>query len=251
MASSLQMWRFALFAGLSFTLPAFLIAYTLGPEFPSLFAGLFGLILVTLVAKKGYLIPKQIWKLKEEPTEMKDSRSPQEELLRTRDSRSPREELLAASDVQERNGEAHVAAGPSPMKQLDWRKAWVPYFVLTLLLIISRLDMLPFKAWPMVAPFVGALGSSISGSATFSNMMFSLLQFSVAEQVQLAPEIILALQLLGSNAGNMICILNVVAAASVVGLLGKEGKIIRYTMVPMLFYAVFAGVVSIIFLIGF
>lgn len=96
-------------------------------------------------------------------------------------------------------------------------------------------------AWPLVAPFIGALGSFISGSATFSNMMFSLFQFSVADQLQMNEQLVLSLQVLGANAGNMICVLNVVAAASVVGMVGKEGTIIRMTLGPMLFYAIATG----------
>lgn len=96
-------------------------------------------------------------------------------------------------------------------------------------------------AWPLVAPLIGALGSFISGSATFSNMMFSLLQFSVAQQTGLNPANVLALQMLGAAAGNMVCVLNVVAAASVVDLLGEEGRIIRFTLPPMLLYVLLAG----------
>lgn len=98
--------------------------------------------------------------------------------------------------------------------------------------------------WPVVAPIVGSLGSFISGSATFSNMMFSLLQFSVAEQAGLSPLVVLAMQVLGANAGNMICVVNVVAAASVVKLLGQEGAIIRLTLGPMLYYALWAGILG-------
>ena len=101
-------------------------------------------------------------------------------------------------------------------------------------------------AWPLVAPLVGSLGSFISGSATFSNMMFSLFQVSAAEQVGIAPQLVLALQALGSNAGNMICVLNVVAAASVVGLQGQEGRIIRFTLGPMLYYSLGAGIVGLL-----
>lgn len=100
------------------------------------------------------------------------------------------------------------------------------------------------SAWPLLSPLIGALGSFISGSATFSNMMFSLLQFSVAQQTALTAEVILALQMLGAAAGNMICVLNVVAAASVVDLLGEEGRIIRLTLPPMLLYVLLAGVIG-------
>ncbi len=96
----------------------------------------------------------------------------------------------------------------------------------------------------MVAPYVGALGSFISGSATFSNLMFSLFQFSVAEQIGVPPETVLGAQILGANAGNMISVVNVVAAASVVRLLGQEGSILRYTLVPSLSYCLFAGAIA-------
>ncbi|TFE01470.1 L-lactate permease [Jeotgalibacillus salarius] len=102
--------------------------------------------------------------------------------------------------------------------------------------------------WPLVAPVIGALGSFISGSATFSSMMFSLFQFSVADQIGADPQVVLALQVLGANAGNMICVLNVVAAASVVNLTGKEGTIIRMTLVPMMFYVIMAGIIGFILL---
>lgn len=99
------------------------------------------------------------------------------------------------------------------------------------------------QAWPLVAPFIGALGSFIAGSATFSNMMFANFQHSVAVELNLPAQWLVALQLLGAGAGNMICVVNVVAAASVVQLSGKEGDIIRKTLWPMLYYCVSAGLI--------
>ncbi len=90
--------------------------------------------------------------------------------------------------------------------------------------------------WIALAPLVGALGSFIAGSATFSNLMFGSFQQAMAQQAELPQTLVLALQMLGANAGNMICVVNVVAAASVVNLNGREGEIIRYTLWPMLFY---------------
>ncbi len=103
------------------------------------------------------------------------------------------------------------------------------------------------NTWPFIAPFVGALGSFVAGSATFSNMMFATLQESAAVQTGNSTTTILALQMLGANAGNMICVVNVVAAASVVNLAGKEGQIIRLTLGPMLFYALGSGLVASLF----
>jgi lactate permease len=100
------------------------------------------------------------------------------------------------------------------------------------------------NSWPLFAPFIGALGSFVAGSSTFSNMMFASLQQDAALASDLPPGVILALQMLGSNAGNMICVMNVVAAASVVKLAGKEGEIIRLTLLPALLYCGAAGLVG-------
>ena len=50
-----------------------------------------------------------------------------------------------------------------------------------------------------------------------------------------------ALQAVGGAAGNMICVHNVVAASAVVGLLGKEGTVIRMTILPFVYYALLPG----------
>src|SRR5690606_31990324 len=50
------------------------------------------------------------------------------------------------------------------------------------------------NSWPLVAPLVGALGSFIAGSSTFSNMMFASLQQDAALATGFSPRVILALQ---------------------------------------------------------
>jgi lactate permease len=90
----------------------------------------------------------------------------------------------------------------------------------------------------------GALGSFIAGSVTFSNLLFGSFQQPMAQQADLAQPLVLALQKFGANAGNMICVVNVVAAASVVNLHGREGDIIRYTLWPLLFYCSGAALVA-------
>jgi lactate permease len=95
--------------------------------------------------------------------------------------------------------------------------------------------------WPLAAPAIGAIGAFAAGSNTVSNMMFSLFQFGVADNILAAPATIVALQAVGGAAGNMICVHNVVAASSSAGLIGKEGNLIRKTLIPMTFYVIFAG----------
>jgi lactate permease len=100
--------------------------------------------------------------------------------------------------------------------------------------------------WPLVSPFIGALGAFVSGSATFSNLMFTLFQFGAALQNGFDPINIVALQTIGAALGNMICVVNVVAASSVVGLQGQEGRIIRYTVGPSLFLCLLVGMMVLV-----
>lgn len=52
---------FAIFAGLTFTIPYALTGGFLGPEFPSLMGGLVSMAIVVTAAKHGFLIPKKVW----------------------------------------------------------------------------------------------------------------------------------------------------------------------------------------------
>ncbi len=52
---------FAIFAGLAFTIPYALTGIFLGPEFPSLMGGLVSMAVVVTAAKRGFLIPKTTW----------------------------------------------------------------------------------------------------------------------------------------------------------------------------------------------
>jgi len=100
------------------------------------------------------------------------------------------------------------------------------------------------QGWTAFAAVIGAMGAFIAGSNTFSNMMFSLFQFTTALKIGLLPSIIVALQAVGGAAGNMICVHNVVAASAVVGLSGKEGPIIRKTLIPMTYYLIAAALIG-------
>ncbi|NIM89836.1 MAG: L-lactate permease [Candidatus Aminicenantes bacterium] len=104
------------------------------------------------------------------------------------------------------------------------------------------------KAWSTFAPVIGAMGAFIAGSNTLSNMMFSLFQFATGLKTGAVPGVIVALQAVGGAAGNMICVHNVVAASAVVGLLGKEGSLIRKTLIPMTYYLLVAAIIGIVML---
>ena len=95
--------------------------------------------------------------------------------------------------------------------------------------------------WPMLAAFIGALGSFITGSNTVSNLLFAEFQYGIAGTLNLPHQIIVALQAVGGAMGNMVCIHNIIAVSATVGLLGREGLILRKTVVPLILYGFFVG----------
>ena len=99
-------------------------------------------------------------------------------------------------------------------------------------------------AYPLFAPLVGGFGAFVAGSNTISNMMFSLFQFEVGIRIGVDATWMVALQAVGGAAGNVICVHNVVAALAVVGLTGREGDVIRKTLLVFAYYALTAGVIG-------
>lgn len=315
----LSIFPFALLAGLCFTIPYTLTGVLLGPEFPSLVGSLLGLSLVIPLARRRFLIPKDIWDF-----------PPQETW--------PREWVGQTDTSLEKKWDC------PPFSTL---RAWLPYVMVALFLLLSRLwsplkstlasvslqcqhifqtpistsfqpfylpgflflvvasltifihkmtskqvaqavrrslktllgpaialgfavpmvkvfinsgvsgglDKMPVilaaaaaslvgKAWTGFAAVIGAMGAFIAGSNTFSNMMFSLFQFATSLKTGAVPGVIVALQAVGGAAGNMICVHNVVAASAVVGLLGREGLLIRKTLIPMTYYLIMAAFIG-------
>lgn len=105
------------------------------------------------------------------------------------------------------------------------------------------------EIYPLFAPTIGALGAFIAGSNTVSNMMLSEFQFAAARNLLMPGSIFIALQAVGAAAGNMIAIHNVVAAAATVGLLGKEGSVLRKTILPTLYYVLLTGIIGLIMIL--
>lgn len=315
----LRIWPFALFAGGVYAVTFVTTSFLLGPEFPSLFAGIVGLAVVVPAAKAGFLIPKEKWDFPERS-------SWEQQWIGT-----------ATFDTDET-----VSAMPL------W-KAWLPYAGVGMLLIISRIDALPVKAfikeftiplnnffgtdikskiellynpglfpfllitllaipffkmtraniasawkeaamkmkdpviallftvpmvelmqvghspqgwanmpitiaqyvsqfvqgaWPLVAPFVGALGIFIGGSNTVSNMLFGTFQYSVADRLGISHIIILSEQTVGGAFGVLVCIFKIIAASATVGLSNVEGVLIRKNLLPLLIYGLVVGITS-------
>ena len=98
--------------------------------------------------------------------------------------------------------------------------------------------------YPMFAPTIGAVGAFLAGSNTVSNLMFSQFQFETANLLGLSGALMVAAQSVGAAAGNMVAIHNVVAASATVGLIGREGIILRITVLPTIYYLIASGLIN-------
>lgn len=105
--------------------------------------------------------------------------------------------------------------------------------------------------WPLISPWIGALGAFIAGSNTVSNLTFALFQFATGEEIGVNPETVVATQAVGGAGGNPVAIHNIVAASATVGLLGREGDLIRKTALVTAYYCLTAGVIGYFMIYGF
>ena len=328
-AEGFRIWKFALFAGLAFTVPYWIIASLLGPEFPSLVGGIIGLLIVVPAARAGFLIPKEIFEFPPRDQwdgkwvgkldDLEDHRAghqimpllkawapyvvvvlllvatrtiPDFKAWLTAPGRTMAFDDLFGSGINARvqwlylpgtvlilaslftfvfhgmraadygkalrsSGSTMIAAAPAlllavPMVQVFINSASDTMASMPIVLAES-VSAVVGSAWPMFAPLIGSMGAFVAGSNTISNMMFSLFQFSTAEQIGLGAAgagLVVALQAIGGAAGNMICVHNVVAASATVGLVDREGEIIRMTLIPMFYYIVQGGFIGLAILAG-
>ncbi len=96
-------------------------------------------------------------------------------------------------------------------------------------------------AWPLLAPATGALGTFVTGSATASNILLTDFQLATAAALGLPALPMLAAQGFGAAVGNIICPHNIVAGGATVGLVGREGEVMRRTLPACALYAALGG----------
>ncbi|MYD09063.1 MAG: L-lactate permease [Chloroflexi bacterium] len=111
--------------------------------------------------------------------------------------------------------------------------------------IIARGISQTFSAalYPLVAPFIGALGAFMTGSNTNSNVVFGALQQETATLLGLSVPVLLAGQTAGASLGSVLAPAKVIVGCSTVGLAGQEGPVIRRMLllglIPVAFVALF------------
>ena len=102
-------------------------------------------------------------------------------------------------------------------------------------------------AYPALATTIGAIAAIMVGSNTVSNITFGGFQFTAAHELGLPSQIIVGAQATGGAVGNFVAIHNVVAALATVGHVGEEGRVIRYNLIPLAYYAIVVGILTMIF----
>lgn len=308
---ALEAAPFAIFSGLSFTVPFLLIAKFIGYEFASLLGALISIAVSVIAAKKGFLVPKKTW-------DFGDPEKWEYEWLATRKVSPVAESdmsllkawvpyvLIAAILVITRIpqlGLKGLLTSGLPFvvgiqnlfgfENLDWTLKWaytpgVVFIVVALLTNVMHkmsaekikqswkdtinqvtgaaiallfglalVEVMKYKnaegvsmmvamanaltklgdsLYMVIAPFIGVLGSFVSGSATVSMTLFANLQYETATALDLPAVLIISTQCVGAAIGNMVCINNAVAACATIGTTGREGKLIKTNALPMVIY---------------
>jgi lactate permease len=81
--------------------------------------------------------------------------------------------------------------------------------------------------YPVLAPFIGLLGSFMTSSNLSSNILFGGFQQSVAQILKVDKAPILAAQTVGAAIGSIIAPSKVLLGTTMAGILGQEGDVIR------------------------
>jgi lactate permease len=98
--------------------------------------------------------------------------------------------------------------------------------------------------FPLVSPSVGVLGAFATGSNNNSNVLFGPLQNNVAALLGMDARILLAAQTTGGALGSMIAPAKIIVGCSTVGIKGKDGDILRITLLYCLVFCLLIGLIT-------
>ncbi|MCR4667044.1 MAG: L-lactate permease [Desulfovibrio sp.] len=110
-------WKYCIMAGLCFAIPYYIIAWTAGPEVPSLVGGIVGLALLIFLTKQGVCVPREVWQF------------------------APQSEWKPSWTGQT------AASGKTEYKEhMSQFMAWLPYILCGLILVVTRVPAFGLKA---------------------------------------------------------------------------------------------------------
>ena len=98
--------------------------------------------------------------------------------------------------------------------------------------------------FPLVSPSVGVLGAFATGSNNNSNVLFGPLQNNVAALLGMDARILLAAQTTGGALGSMIAPAKIIVGCSTAGIKGKDGDVLRVTLLYCLAFCLLIGLIT-------
>lgn len=120
-------WKYCLMASVCFGIPYYILAWWSGPEIPSMMGGIIGLGVLVWLTKKGVCVPKTVWNFADQKEWDADWSG-----------------NIKATDVKEFK------------KHMSQVKAWMPYVLCGLILVITRVPAFGLK--PLVNDPMFSLG---------------------------------------------------------------------------------------------
>ena len=104
--------------------------------------------------------------------------------------------------------------------------------------------------FPFFSPFVGVLGTFLTGSNTNSNVMFGALQLQTAKALELGVYTVVSSQSIGGAIGGAIAPAKVLVGTTLVGLGGQEHKVLKkslpYCMIILIAVGIQALIISVL-----
>lgn len=98
--------------------------------------------------------------------------------------------------------------------------------------------------FPFFSSFVGWIACFMTGSDTASNLLFGNLQVAAAHQIGVNPILLASTNCVGAGAGKMISPQNIVVGVTTVGLVGREGEVLRTTLLHSIIMAAGVGILA-------
>ncbi|MEJ1154052.1 L-lactate permease [Microbacterium marmarense] len=123
------------------------------------------------------------------------------------------------------------------------RELWKPIVLIALILVVANIANYSGGSasignalagvgliFPLFAPIIGWFGVFITGSVVNNNTLFAHLQAVTAQQIGVDPTLLVAANTAGGTAAKLVSPQSIAIAAGAVGLIGREGEILRSTI---------------------
>ena len=98
--------------------------------------------------------------------------------------------------------------------------------------------------FPVFGPYIGVLGTFMTGSNTNSNVMFGALQLETARSLDIGTVTISSAQSIGGSLGSAMAPAKVLVGTAIVGLSGRDHEVLRKTIPYTLIIVLLVGIQS-------